>query len=246
MSRSSSGFESSHLPSPEQPALPLTLTSNSSGKTLCQNKPACLPCILPSGRPPKNSLSLLNPAKGHVPSGAIARSRSCMELRKNPEPGLLRRSSSLTVLNKEQKRRLLDRRKWSLSPSVKTEESTEHTVNPRTHCEVMSSATQSSTTPYNAVCSTPSTDTVNVFFPKQVETTQSTHVQLPPTVPAERYNHPLITPSSSNPHQELLLTETACLYNYTNHMSQNSSSRSISANLEGRKLKMKRSKKASQ
>lgn len=240
ISRSSSGFESSHLPSPEYPALPLTSTSSS--KTSLQSKPGCLPCILPSLRPSKNSLSLLSPAKGHLPSGAIARSQSCMELRRNPAPGLLRRSFSLSALHKEQKGKLINPKKWNLTPSVSSEESTQHTVNPQKHREVMSPPSQSPSTSYNAVCITLNKDT----SPKQAETTQSTHLQLPPTVPAGRSNHPLITPSLPNPHREPLLTETACTHDYTNHMSSElNRSHSISANSEARRLKMKRNKKTS-
>ncbi len=235
MSRSSSGFESSHLPSPESPALPPTPSSCS--KTSLQHKPACPSCMSPSLRTPKNSLTLLSPRKGQVPSGAIARSQSCTELRRKPEPELLRRSFSLTILHKEQKRRLINPKKWSLTPGVKTEESTQQTENPQTHCEVAFSA--SSASPCDAACSSSSTDTVKVFSPKQTGTTQSPHVQPPSTVPTERCNQPLITPSSSNPHPE-----TACLNSYTNHMStENKSTRSISANTEARRLKIQRKKK---
>ncbi|XP_030299781.1 SAM and SH3 domain-containing protein 1 isoform X3 [Sparus aurata] len=133
MSRSSSGFESSHLPSPDLPAHPLTLTSTSSSKT----PPACLPCISPSLRPPKSSLTLPSPAKGRDPGGAIVRSQSCTELRRNRGAVLLRRSFSLTVLHKEQKRRLIHPQNWNLTPHMKTEESTQDTVilrNPARSC----------------------------------------------------------------------------------------------------------------
>ncbi|XP_041809885.1 SAM and SH3 domain-containing protein 1-like isoform X2 [Chelmon rostratus] len=243
MSRSSSGFESSHLPSPEYPDLPKTLTSTSTSQTSLRSKPACLPSVLPSLRPPQSSLTLLSPAKGHAPCGAIARGQSCMELRRNPGPGLLRRSFSLTILHKEQKRRPIKPENWNLTPSIKTTARTQNTVNPQNHCEVVSLSPQSSATSYNAACSTLNSDTVNVSI--QAETTQSTHhLQLPPTVPAERSNYPLITPSSPNPRREPLSTETACLYNCTNHMlSEDTTSRSLSANSEARRLKMKRKKK---
>ncbi|XP_070776853.1 SAM and SH3 domain-containing protein 1 [Enoplosus armatus] len=246
MSRSSSGFESSHLPSPEYPVLPQTLTSTISSKTSLQSNPPCLPCIYSSQRPPKNSLSLLSPAKGHLPSGAIARSRSCMELRRDPAPGLLRRSFSLTVLHKGQKRKPVNPKNWNLTPSVKTEESTQHSVNPPKPCEVLSPSSLSSTTSYNPVCCTFNIDTTNVFSPKQAETTQSTHLQLPPTVPAERSNHPLTIPSLPNPHPEPILTETACMYTNTNHISlEGKRSLSVSASSEARQLKMKRNQKTS-
>ncbi|XP_070834990.1 SAM and SH3 domain-containing protein 1 isoform X1 [Chaetodon trifascialis] len=244
MSRSSSGFESSHLPSPEYPDLPKTLTSTSSIKTSLPSKPACQPSISPPLRPRKSSLTPLSPAKGHAPRGAIARSHSCMELRRNPAPELLRRSSSLTVLHREQKRRPIKPKKQNLTPSIKTEETAQSRVNPQKHCEAVSPSSQSSDTSRKAACSTFSRDTVNVS--KQAETTQSTRLlQPPPTGPAERPNYPLITPSPS-PRQEPLSTETACLYSYTNHMqSEDTASRSLSATSVARRLKMRGKKKTS-
>ncbi|KAM9341568.1 SAM and SH3 domain-containing protein 1 [Symphorus nematophorus] len=236
MSRSSSGFESGHLLSPEFPALPQTLTSSSSSKTSLQSKPT------QSLRPPKTSLTLLSLAKGRGPGGSIARSQSCMELRRNPAPELLRRSFSLTVLHKEQKR-LIHPKNWKLTPCVKTD--TQQRGSPHKRCVVMSPSSRSSTTSCNPVCSTLNTETTDVFGPKPAETTQSTHLQLPPTVPAEGFTDPLITNSSPNQHRELFPTKTACLYNYTNLLSENMSSHSISANLEARRLKMKRNKKTS-
>lgn len=235
MSRSSSGFESSHLPSPDLPAHPLTLTSTSSSKT----PPACLPCISTSLRPPKSSLTLPSPAKGRDPGGAIVRSQSCTELRRNRGAVLLRRSFSLTVLHKEQKRRLIHPQNWNLTPRMKTEESTQDTVNPQKPCEVMSPPSQ-------CACSTFNGDTVKVFAPKQAETTQSTHLQLPPTVPAERPDHTLTTPSVTNPRPEPVTPQTACVYDYTQHvLPEETSRRSITASVEARRLKMKRSKKTS-
>lgn len=245
MSRSSSGFESSHLPSPEYPAPPQTLTSTSASKTSLQSKPEYLLCVSSPQRPPKISLSLLSPAKGHLPSGATARSLSCTELRGNPAADVLRRSVSLTGLHRAPERELIRPKDWNLTPSVKTEESRRHQVNSQKHCEVMFPSSQSSTTLYNAVPSTLSTDTANVFPPKQAETTQSTHFQLPPTTPAERSNHPLTTPSLTNPHPEPVLTETACMFNYPNHISSDEGSRSLSANSEARRLTRKRNKKTS-
>ncbi|XP_038584804.1 SAM and SH3 domain-containing protein 1 isoform X2 [Micropterus salmoides] len=250
MSRSSSGFESSHLSSPEYPALPQTLTSTSSSKTSLQSKQACLPCILPSLRHPKNSSHLLSPAKGHHLSsprnGYISRSQSCMELRRNPAPGLLTRSFSLTVLHKGRKRKLFNPKNWNLTPSVKTEESTQHSVNPQKPFELMFPSLQFSTTSHKSVCSTFNLDTTHVFAPKPAEKTHSAHLQLPPTVPAERSKSPLTIPSIPNILPESLLTETACVYNYTNRFSsEDNKSRSVSASSEARRLKMKRNKKTS-
>ncbi|XP_036928253.1 SAM and SH3 domain-containing protein 1 isoform X2 [Acanthopagrus latus] len=235
MSRSSSGFESSHLPSPDLPAQPLTLTSTSSSKA----PPACLPCISPSVRRPNTGLTLLSPVKGRDPGGAIVRSQSCTELRRNRGAVLLRRSFSLTVLHKQQKRRLIHPQNWNLTPHVKTEESTQDTANPQKPCEVMSPSSQ-------CVCSTLNRDTVKVFAPKQAETTQSSHLQLPPTVPAERPDHTLTTPSVTNPRPEPVTPQTACVYDDTQHVPpEETSRRSVTASVEARRLKMKRSKKTS-
>ncbi|XP_044230205.1 SAM and SH3 domain-containing protein 1 isoform X2 [Thunnus albacares] len=233
MSRSSSGFESSHLPSPEYPALPLTLTSTSPSKTLHPSKPGFLPCILPSVRTPKSSVSLLSPGKG------ITRSRSCTELRRNPTPGLLRRCFSLTGLHKEQSRKHLVPKDWKLTARGKNEESTQHKVNLKKHSDVMFTSCQSSTASFDAVCSTLNKDTTNASGPKQAETTQSAHLQLPATVPAERTDHPVTT-------LPVPYRETACRDNYTgNTSSEDKSGRFISASLEARRLKTQRNKKKS-
>ncbi|XP_034418526.1 SAM and SH3 domain-containing protein 1 isoform X2 [Cyclopterus lumpus] len=225
MSRSSSGFESSHLPSPEYPAPPQTLTSTSASKTSLQSKPGYLLCSLSPLRPPETSLSLRSPAEGHLPGGATARS-----LRRNPAPGLLRRSVSLPVL-RAQERKLIDPKNWNLTTGVKTEASRRHSVDSQKHCALMFPSSRSSTAP--------SADTANVFPPKQAETTQTTHFQLPPTNPAESSNRPLTPPSSPNP--EPVRTETACTFNYTNRVSsEDKKSRSVSANSEARRLKIKR------
>nr|XP_046268734.1 SAM and SH3 domain-containing protein 1 isoform X2 [Scatophagus argus] len=243
MSRSSSGFESSHLTSPESPALPKTLTCTSSSKT--SSEPAVLPCVFPSLTPPKSSLTPIRTARGHVPCGATARSQSCMELRRSRAPEPLRRSFSLTGLHTEQKRQLADRK--NRTACVKTEESSQpSSVSPQKRGEVKSPTHQPSSTSYNAMCSTFNTDTVNAFAPKQAATTQSTHLKQPPTHPAERSSQPLITPSLPNPRREPSLTETASVCNYTSHtLSQDTSTRSLSANFEARRLKLKRNKKAS-
>lgn len=117
MSRSSSGFESSHLPSPEfpvLPVLPLPLTSTSPSKITQHSKPTCVP----SPAPPKNSLRLPSPARDHIP---INRSHSCMELRRNTATShQLRRCSSLTVRHRQQKRKILHPKHWDLTPDTKS------------------------------------------------------------------------------------------------------------------------------
>ncbi|XP_040917418.1 SAM and SH3 domain-containing protein 1 isoform X2 [Toxotes jaculatrix] len=229
LSRSSSGFESSNLSSPEYPALTLTLSSTSTSKTLLHSKPGCQPCVLSSLRPPKDSLSLLISAKDHLPSRAIGRSHSCMELRRKPALGPLRRCLSLSDLHKERKKKLINPKDRNLTPSIKTNKSTEETVNPHFKVVFPSSG-----------CNV---DTGSVFAPKQGETARSTHLNLPPTVWT---NHPVNTPSLPNSHQEPSLAETACMYNYTNHISsENRRSHLISATSEACRLKMKKRKKTS-
>ncbi|TKS86982.1 SAM and SH3 domain-containing protein 1 [Collichthys lucidus] len=214
MSRSSSGYESSRLPSPECPVVLKTLISTRK----LQSKPAHPPCISPSPRPPKTLLSF---AKSLVPVRAVARSQSCPELRRNPAPGLLRRSFSVTARHE---RRFIEPKNWNPTPAAKTE-SAQHTVHPQKHCEDMPLS-----------CTAFNTDT------GPAETTQSTHLQLPPpTAPAERSNHPLITPSTANPRREPAPTHAACLYDHTHRvLSEDPTRRSISATFEARRLKMKR------
>ncbi|KAK2826568.1 hypothetical protein Q5P01_020782 [Channa striata] len=161
MSRSSSGFESSHLHSPEYTALPLTLTSISPSKTLLQSKPQCRP---PTLRP--SSLSL-RPANSRLTRGAICKSHSCTELRWNPAPGPLRRHLSLPVLHKEQERKLINPEDWNLNPTTKIEGSSQHTTHPPKKCKIMCPPSQSSTTSCDDVCSTANKDTVNAFAAKK-------------------------------------------------------------------------------
>lgn len=138
MSRSSSGFESSHLPSPElPPVLPLPpLTSTSPTKTSLQSIPRSLPCNLPPLRPPKTGLRLLRSVEGRILSGAVGRSQSSEELRGDAAQVLLPRCSSLTDLHNKQERKLLDLSEWR----------TQHTVNPPKQSTVTSSSSQSATT----------------------------------------------------------------------------------------------------
>nr|XP_020482849.1 SAM and SH3 domain-containing protein 1-like isoform X1 [Labrus bergylta] len=227
MSRSSSGFESSNLPSPENPAPQKTLTSTCSHKTSLQSKPACPPCDSPPPRPPKSSLSLLSPPKGHLPRGDIGRSQSCMELRRLPSPEPLRRSFSLTI----------HPRYWNLTHSVRP--SIQHKVNPQKQIEFLPPAAS-----FITEGSTLNTDAENDSSPKQAKTTQSTHLKLPPTVPAGSSNHPITTPSSPNPHTETHITQAAFMDIFTNHMvSEDKRSCSMSATSEARRLKILRNKK---
>lgn len=233
MSRSSSGFESSHLPSPENPALPLTLTSTSPCKTFLHSEPGCQPCIPPpSVRRPKNSFNILSSAKCRLRSGAIARSHSCTELRKNLGPRPLRRCLSLSGLHKGQKKKLINPKDWNLPLRAKTEESRQKTVTPKKQSKVTFPSCRSSTTANPAVCSTSNVATGRAFGPQ----TQSTDLRLP----AVSSHHPIDTAS----HQEPSLTEAALIHNCTNHItSEEKRSYSVSATSEARRLKMKRHKK---
>uniref|UniRef100_A0A3Q3KG24 Sterile alpha motif domain-containing protein 5 n=1 Tax=Monopterus albus TaxID=43700 RepID=A0A3Q3KG24_MONAL len=228
MSRSSSGFESSHVPSPGRPALPLTRTRPS--QTSLRNEPQRQPCVLPS-LGPKNSLSRMSSKRGHLPSGAMSRSQSCMELEQHPPLRLLRPCVSLRSLLKEQNRGLIRPKDLTLNPSAEIEENSQHAINPQKHCGVVFSPSRCSTTSYDAVCCTS----------KVSEAPQSSHLELPPTVPVGRAHHPLTTPSSPDALREPLLTETVCVYNYIDHISSGDRShRSISATSEARRLKAKR------
>ncbi|KAF3700935.1 SAM and SH3 domain-containing protein 1 [Channa argus] len=243
MSRSSSGFESSHLHSPEYTALPLTQTSISPSKTL-QSKPQCQPAILTSLRP--SSFNLPSPAISHLTSGAIRRSRSCTELKGNPAPVPLRRHLSLTVLHKEQERKLINPKDWNLNTSIQIEGSSQHTIHPQKHCEVMFPSSQSSTASHDDVCSTSNKDTDNVCAPKRAETKTSTHFSLPPTVSAVCSSHPVNAASLPNSHHKPLLTETSCMYTGSGRIfSENKRGGPVSACAEARRLQMKRCKKTS-
>ncbi|TNN78261.1 SAM and SH3 domain-containing protein 1 [Liparis tanakae] len=114
-SRSSSGFESSPLPSLEYPPPPRTLTPTSASQTSLCSKPGHPLCSSSPLRPPEIGLRLRSPAGGaRLPDGATARSLSCEELRRNPAPDLLRRSVS--------ERTLIEPDDWDLTTGVGTEE----------------------------------------------------------------------------------------------------------------------------
>lgn len=232
MSRSSSGFESSHLPSPEYPALPLTLISTRSTKILLPSKPQCQPVTLLSLRP-NNILSLLSTEKGCLPSAGICRSQSCMELRRNPAAEKLRRCFSLTDLHKVRKRKLID-------TSSKTEGTSQHTVHQK-NSKITFPSFESSVTSYDAVYRTSNIDTGNVLAPKHAETTQSTHLNLSPTVTAEKSSRDINTSPLPNSNHE-----PSCMYKCTDHMSYvYKSGGSLSASSEANRLKMRRIKKTS-
>ncbi|XP_072221424.1 SAM and SH3 domain-containing protein 1 isoform X2 [Leuresthes tenuis] len=227
MSRSSSGFESNHLLSPEYPILPQLLTSTSSP----QSKPRCLPSVPHSPRPPKNCLRRLSPAKGHIQSGATARSQSCVELRRNPAPNLPCRCFSLMVLHKEREAKPLIPKDWVMA-TAKTEQGTHQEINPKKEHMLMLPASRSLTMSRSAECSASEKDVLSV--PKQAETSQSTHLGLQPAAECGT------TPCPPDSCQDLLQTETTCRHNHADKRS-----RSVSATAEAHRLKMTRATKTS-
>ncbi|XP_039898407.1 SAM and SH3 domain-containing protein 1 isoform X1 [Simochromis diagramma] len=177
ISRSSSGFESSHLPSPEYPVLPLPLTSIQSSKSSSHSKPRCFPHVHPNL--PKRGLS----SKGCIQSRSFARSHSCMELRRNAAQTPLRRCFSLTILHKDQKRRLLLRPK-DLNLYIKSTKNPLTVVRPSSHALCRTSCT--------AACTSTAT--------------QQAHPEPPPTAPPKRSSDHVATPSLLNPEREPLPT----------------------------------------
>lgn len=229
MSRSSSGFESSHLSSPEYPALPLPLKSARSAEVSLPSKPQCQPITLLSQRP-KNTSRLPSTEIRGLPSEGICRSRSCMELGRNPVAGRLRRCSSLTDLHKERKKKPID-------SSSKTKGASRHTVHLGSS-KIMFPSFQPSATSHDAVHR--NTATGNVIAPKHAETARSTHSCLPPTVAAEKSSHAIHTSPWPNSNHEL--PRMYC----TGHISALCRrGGSLSASSEANRLKMKRIRKTS-
>lgn len=178
ISRSSSGFESSHLPSPEYPVLPLPLASIQSSKSSSHSKPRCFPHVHPNL--PKRGLSSI---KGRIQSRSFARSHSCMELRRNAAQTPLRRCFSLTILHKDQKRRLLLRPK-DLNLYIKSTKNPLTVVRPSSHALCRTS--------YTAACTSTAT--------------QQAHPEPPPTAPPKRSSDHVAAPSLLNPEREPLPT----------------------------------------
>ncbi|KAM4543104.1 SAM and SH3 domain-containing protein 1 isoform 2-T2 [Odontesthes bonariensis] len=234
MSRSSSGFESNHLLSPEDPVL----TSTSSP----QSKPRCLPSIPQSPRPSGVCVRLLSPAKGRIQSGLVVRSQrsqSCVELRRNPAPHLPRRCFSLMVLRIQRAGKPLIPKDWAMA-TAKTEQGTHREINPKKEHMLILPTSRSLTMSYGAECSASDTEKDLLPAPEPAETSQSTHLRLQPAAECVR------TPCPPDSCQELLQTETANRHNYADHASaEGQRSRSVSATAEARRLKMKRATKTS-
>lgn len=220
MSRSSSGFESGHLLSPEHS--PQTTASSS--------KPDP-PCSSPSERPPKKSAHLpRSPEESRVPVGAISRSQSCTELRDKAASQPVRRSLSLTVLCKDQKRQNIDLKNQNLTSWLQTEGGAQDSG--EVH-QVTSPSPQPSTTQHDTVSNASHQDTVEVIPCEEKEPTQDTQLQPPAEVSKEGSDPPPLTASTLNPHEKPFPTQTVSVC-HTNRV--------LSANFEARRLKKKRDK----
>lgn len=221
MSRSTSGFESGHLLSPEHS--PQTTTSSSK---------LDLPCSSTSERPPKKSTHLpTSPEVSLVPVGAISfRSQSCTELRDKAASQPVRRTLSLTVLCKDQKRQNIDLKNQNPTSSLQTEGSTQDSGSVH---RVTTPSPPPSTTQHHTVSDASYKDTVKVIPSEEKEPTPDTQLQPPADVSKERADPPPLTASTLNPHEEPFPTETVSVC-HTNRV--------LSANLEARRLKKTRDK----
>lgn len=227
LSRSSSGFESSNLPSPESPAFPPTLTSTSPTKVLHQSKPKCQPFNLES-LSLKKTYHLPSPAKGDLLHGKVNRSQSFTELKRNPAAVQLRRCCSLTSLHKKQ-RNNRNSCSWMKETSDYRKHTASRNLPPVTF---RSSATSKEAS---------NIDTGDMFAPQQGGKPPSTHVSLQPTGPAERFHHSMKASAWLNPRHEPVPTESPFMFNCTDHLSSDyGGSGPLSACSEARRLKMKR------
>ncbi|KAM9355224.1 SAM and SH3 domain-containing protein 1 isoform 2-T2 [Pholidichthys leucotaenia] len=235
VSRSSSGFESSHLLSPEAPVLPQSSTSPS--KSHLRSNPRRLSYVLPSLGQPENT------SAGHMPVEGHTRSQSCMELRRITAPSSLRHCCSLTALYRNQKRRFFNPKNLNLT-TTGAKEQTQHILHPLKQTTVTFQSSQlTCETSCAAVCNSSNADKNNQC-PKQPETMHSAHPDTPSAfVPVET---PKPAPSLPNSHQELSLTESACRYDSTHNFSVDGTKhRLVSASSEARRLKMKISTRTS-
>ncbi|XP_040925243.1 SAM and SH3 domain-containing protein 1-like [Betta splendens] len=217
LSRSSSGFESSSLSSPESTAFPSTLTSTIPTKVLHQSKPTCQPFNLESLRS-KNTFRL-SPTKSGLLRGAICRSQSFTELKRNPAAAAqLRRCFSLTCLRKHQRKQPSSCSKMGQRPQHTASQKLSKATVPPFH---------SSATSNEAL----SMYTGNVCAAQRGGRTLSTHLSLQPTGPAEKFD------------REPLLTERPFVHKCTDHLSSEYRiSGPLSASSEAKRLKMKRKK----
>lgn len=214
ISRSSSGCDSSPLASPEDHTHPQTPNSTSSSK-------AYGPCATPSRTPSKSISTYVGPQKDQVPGGVLGRSHSYTELR-DPASWQLRRTFSMTLFHRKQRKQLVEPINWKHNESVKAEESTLGGVGPEKESDVTSPSRM-----------TLSRATAQEWEPE--ETRQSTHL-LPAPAPTQRSDHLSPVPSLPN-----LQTNPPCLFNSNDNMPPLvTGSPSVSATIEAQRLKRQR------
>lgn len=227
MSRASSGFESTHLPPPSPELHPSTSTSNS------MEKPDP-PCSSASGGPPLQSTNLpRGPAVSRVPPGAVSRSLSCSELRGDAEPQPLRQSLSLNLLCKDQKSVKIHLISQNGSSPVKTEGSTQDSGKVHDGHQVGSlSSSQPPAAQHSAL-----QDAAKATHSDEKDAARTcAPLQPAPDVSGERSDLPPLEAPILNPHKGALPTEA---------VSVRLRNREVSANIEARRLKMKRDRKNS-
>lgn len=230
MSRASSGFESGHLLPPPSPE-PHPSTSASTGKGIQNPDP---PCSAASGGPPVQSINLSSgPAVSRVPSGAVSRSLSCSERRGDAASQPPRRSLSLNLLCKDQKSVNIHLKNQSASSSVKTEGSTQGSGDVHDDHQVASlSSSQPPATQQGAL-----QDAAKATRSEDKDAARTRGpLQPAPDVSGGRSDLPSLTAPILNPHMDALPTE-AVSVRLTNRV--------VSANIEARRLRMKREKKIS-
>lgn len=213
MSRASSGFESSHLP-PSPPDL-------HPGDAVEKPEP---PCSSASEGPQTHNINLpIRPTASRV----ISRSQSCSELRGDAALQSLRRSLSLNLLCKDQKRVDIRLDKQSANSPLKTERSTRDSGNVH----------QVGAPPsYQPPATQALQEQVKATRSEEKDAVQCAPFQPKSDVSGGRSDLPSLTAPILNPHEDDFSTETSSV-----HLR----SRVVSANIEARRLKMKRDKKNS-
>lgn len=222
MSRASSGFESGHLP-PSSPELHLSTSAGNSVEN------PDLPCTSASVWPQTRSINL---PTGPTATRAISRSQSCSELRGNAASQSLRRSLSLNLLCKDQKRVNNHLDNQSASSTLKTDGSAQDLGNvPDDHQVGSPSSSQPPATQHSGL-----QEPVKATHSEERDAVQCAVPQPESDVYEERSDLPPLTAPIVNPHEDAIPTETSsvCLTN-----------RVVSANIEARRLKMRRDKKNS-
>lgn len=215
ISRSSSACDSSPLASPEDHTHPQTPNSTSSSK-------AFGPCATPSRRPSKSIATFVDPQKDQVPGGVLGRSHSYTELR-DPALGQMRRTFSMTLFHRKQRKQLVEPINWKYNKSVKAKESTLDGVGPEKESEI----------------TFPSRIALNgarAHGWESEETKENTHLLPAPSAPIQISDHLLPVPSLPNSQ-----TKPPCLFNSNDNMPPlGRSSPSASATIEAQRLKRQR------